>query len=42
MAPIVDRWPRLSIVSLLTGRMDEFIALPGTASHPSRRFGRYL
>ncbi len=24
---------------LLTGRMDEFIALPGRASHPSRRFG---
>jgi len=27
---------------LLTGRMDEFIALPGRASHPSRRFGRCL
>jgi hypothetical protein len=27
---------------LLTGRMDEFIALPGNASHPSRRFGRCL
>jgi len=27
---------------LLTGRMDEFIALPGRASYPSRRFGRCL
>lgn len=27
---------------LLTGRMDEFIGLPGRASHPSRRFGRCL
>jgi hypothetical protein len=27
---------------LLTGRMDEFIALPGRASHVSRRFGRCL
>ncbi len=27
---------------LLTGRMDEFIALPGRLSHPSRRFGRCL
>jgi hypothetical protein len=27
---------------LLTGRMDEFLALPGRASHPSRRFGRCL
>ena len=27
---------------LLTGRMDEFIALPGTAIHSSRRFGRCL
>ena len=27
---------------LLTGRMDEFIALPGRAIHPSRRFGRCL
>jgi hypothetical protein len=25
---------------LMTGRMDEFAALPGRASHPSRRFGR--
>ncbi len=25
---------------LLTGRMDEFIGLPGRRSHPSRRFGR--
>jgi hypothetical protein len=25
---------------LLTGRMDEFIWLPGRTSHPSRRFGR--
>jgi hypothetical protein len=24
---------------LLTGRMDEFIGLPGIASYPSRRFG---
>jgi hypothetical protein len=27
---------------LLTGRMDEFIALPGRASNPSRRFGQCL
>jgi hypothetical protein len=27
---------------LLTGRMDEFIALPGRAGYPSRRFGRCL
>lgn len=27
---------------LLTGRMDEFIALSGGASYPSRRFGRCL
>jgi hypothetical protein len=27
---------------LLTGRMDEFIGLPGRASHPNRRFGRCL
>ena len=27
---------------LLTGRMDEFIGLPGRASHPSRRFGLCL
>jgi hypothetical protein len=27
---------------LLTGRMDEFIGLPGRVSHPSRRFGRCL
>ena len=27
---------------LLTGRLDEFIALPGRASYPSRRFGRCL
>jgi hypothetical protein len=27
---------------LLTGRMDEFIGLPGRGSHPSRRFGRCL
>jgi hypothetical protein len=27
---------------LLTGQMDEFMALPGRASHPSRRFGRCL
>jgi len=27
---------------LLTGRMDEFIALPGRASHRSRRFGHCL
>jgi hypothetical protein len=27
---------------LLTGRMDEFLALPGRASHPNRRFGRCL
>ena len=27
---------------LLTGRMDEFIGLPGRRSHPSRRFGRCL
>jgi len=27
---------------LLTGRTDEFIGLPGRASHPSRRFGRCL
>jgi hypothetical protein len=27
---------------LLTGRMDEFIALPGRASYASRRFGRCL
>jgi hypothetical protein len=27
---------------LLTGRMDEFLALPGRPSHPSRRFGRCL
>lgn len=25
---------------LLTGRMDEFIGLPGRISHPRRRFGR--
>lgn len=25
---------------LLTGRMDEFLGLPGRASHPNRRFGR--
>jgi hypothetical protein len=29
-------------VPLLTGRMDEFVALPGRASYPSRRFGRCL
>jgi hypothetical protein len=27
---------------LVTGRVDEFIALPGRASHPGRRFGRWL
>jgi hypothetical protein len=27
---------------LLTGRMDEFLGLPGRTSHPSRRFGRCL
>jgi hypothetical protein len=27
---------------LLTGRMNEFIALPGRTSYPSRRFGRCL
>jgi hypothetical protein len=27
---------------LLTGRMDEFISLPGRASYPIRRFGRCL
>lgn len=27
---------------LLTGRMDEFIGLPGRMSHPRRRFGRCL
>ena len=27
---------------LLTGRMDEFIALPGRASYPRRWFGRCL
>jgi hypothetical protein len=27
---------------LLTGRMDEFLALPGRVSHPNRRFGRCL
>jgi hypothetical protein len=27
---------------LLTGRMDEFIGLPGRTSHPNRRFGQCL
>ena len=27
---------------LLTGRLDEFVALPGKANYPSRRFGRCL
>jgi hypothetical protein len=32
---------RVNAVSLLlTGRMDEFVRLPGISSQPSRRFGR--
>ena len=33
-------WIERLALPLLTGRMDEFIALPGRMSHPRRRFGR--
>lgn len=33
-------WIETIGLPLLTGRMDEFIGLPGRTSHPRRRFGR--
>jgi hypothetical protein len=33
-------WIERLTLPLLTGRMDEFIGLPGRMSHPRRRFGR--
>jgi hypothetical protein len=33
-------WPERLGLPLLTGRMDEFVRLPGISSLPSRRFGR--
>jgi hypothetical protein len=33
-------WPERLGLPLLTGRMNEFVGLPGIPSNPSRRFGR--